>query len=332
MAWYTFQELTLEMTHAGQGCREDVARLLQELSWVCTAPTGQPPTLRLAVHQHTGTLRVPSKARLVFQADALCGFELGDVFYLTDGASLLHLQALQGQGTAQLAPTFGAQPRVVQRTFWVLGLLKLLRPLGFYSLHAAGVVPAHGQGVLIIGPSGSGKSTLALGLLRQGWRYLSDDAVFLRLHPEGVVAVACRKHMYVDAGPAAMYAEIPFGEAVLDASGRYKRRVHLAEAYPGQQVAAYRPRVLLFAVPAAHSTLCPLDPLRALKYLLDQSVPQLFDRQTMAQHLEVLKRLMQQAASYELHAGLDLYQQPGTLVRLLAEAEGAERWPVLSSS
>jgi hypothetical protein len=45
----------------------------------------------------------------------------------------------------------------------------------------------------------------------------------------------------------------------------------------------------------------------------------------MAPHLEVLKRLVQQAASYELHAGLDLYQQPGTLGHLLAEATGEVR-------
>ena len=145
----------------------------------------QPPTLRLAVRLHTGALRVPSRARLVFRAEGFCGLELGDEFYLTDGASLLHLQPMQGQGTAQLAPTFCAQPRVVQRNFWAFGLLKLLRPLGLYSLHAAGVVTADGLGVLIIGASGSGKSTLALGLIRQGWGYLSDDAVLLRRSRRG---------------------------------------------------------------------------------------------------------------------------------------------------
>jgi len=264
----------------------------------------------------------------VFQAEGFCGFVLGDAFYLTDWASLLHLQALEGQGTAQLAPTFGAQPRVVQRNFWAFGLLKLLRPLGFYSLHAAGVVPTHGRGVLIIGPAGSGKSTLALGLLRQGWGYLSDDAVLLRLQPEGVGAIACRKYWYVDAGTAARYPDLSFGEEVPDTHGGWKRRVRLEEVYPGQQVEACLPRVLLFTriVPAAHSTVHPLDPLRALQHLLAQSAPQLFDRHTMALHLEVLKRLVQQAASYELHAGLDLYQLPGTLGNHLAEATGEAQW------
>jgi hypothetical protein len=305
-----------------------VARLLHELSWVCTAPTGQPPTLRLAVHRHTGALGVPTRARRVFQAEGFCGVEQGDEFYLTDGASILHLQPRQGQGTAQLAPSFCAQPRVVQRNFWAFGLLKLLRPLGFYSLHAAGVVPAHGEGVLIIGPSGSGKSTLALGLLRQGWGYLSDDAVLLRLQPHGITVLACRKPCYVDARTAARYAELPCGKEEPETDGRWKRRVRLEEVYPGQQVAACLPRVLLFAriVPSAQSALRPLDHLSALKYLLAQSGPQLFDRHTMAPHLEVLKRLGRQAASYTLHAGRDLAQQPGRLGHLLAEATGEVQW------
>jgi hypothetical protein len=33
MAWYAFQELTLEMTHAGPACGEDVERLLQPFTF-----------------------------------------------------------------------------------------------------------------------------------------------------------------------------------------------------------------------------------------------------------------------------------------------------------
>jgi hypothetical protein len=328
MACYTFQELTLEVTHAEPAYAHDVAQLLQELSWVGGTPTGQSPTLRFAVHQHTRALGVPAQARCVFRAEGFCGAELEDAFYLTDGASLLHLQPMQGQGTAHLAPTFRALPRVVQDHFWAFGLLKLLRPLGFYSLHAAGVVPAHGQGILIIGASGSGKSTLALGLLRQGWGYLSDDAVLLREQPHGITALACRKHWYVDARTAARYADLPYGDEEPETHGGWKRRILLADAYPEQQVTACLPRMLLFPrlVPSAPSAIRPLDRLSALQSLLAQSGPQLFDRRTMTAHLEVLKRLVQQAACYALHAGCDLYEQPGLLGHLLAQATGEAQW------
>jgi hypothetical protein len=125
-----------------------------------------------------------------------------------------------------------------------------------------------------------------------------------------------------------LYAELPCGEEAPETDGRWKRRVHLEAVYPAQQVAACLPRVLLFAriVPSAQSTLRPLDHLNALKYLLAQSGPQLFDRHTMAPHLEVLKRLVQQVTSYALHAGRDLYQQPGLLGHLLAEVTGEVPW------
>jgi hypothetical protein len=53
-----------------------------------------------------------------------------------------------------------------------------------------------------------------------------------------------------------------------------------------------------------------------------QSGPQLFDRDTMAPHLTVLKTLLQQATAYELEAGSDLHRDPASLAQLIAEAQG----------
>jgi hypothetical protein len=138
-----------------------------------------------------------------------------------------------------------------------------------------------------------------------------------------------RKHFYIDADAAVSAREIPLGEEAPDNAGRPRRRVCLEEVYPAQYIASSFPQVLLFSriVPDAQSTLHRLDPVLALKHLLAGSGPQLFDRGTMARHLEVLMRLIQQSAAYELRAGLDLYRDPMTLIRLLNEAEGAERWP-----
>jgi hypothetical protein len=276
MALYAFHDLTLEVEQDGPNTGEGLAQLLEELSWVKTSTSARRPSLRLAVSLHDYALRVPAMAREVFRADGFRGLERRDDFYLTDGASLLRLQASRGRGKAQFAPSFVEKPPLLQRNFWAFGLLKLLRPLRFYSLHAAGVVSREGMSLLIVGASGGGKSTLAIGLIRQGWGYLSDDAVLLRLRLEGVEALALRKPFAVDVGAAAAYADLPFGEEAPDTAGGRRRRVRIEEAYPGQYVPGCLPRVLLFSriVPQAQSALHPLDRLSALRQLLAQSGPQ----------------------------------------------------------
>jgi hypothetical protein len=66
--------------------------------------------------------------------------------------------------------------------------------------------------------------------------------------------------------------------------------------------------------------------MHALRQLLNQSGPQLFDRWTMQTHLEVLTCLLDQAAVYELQAGLDLYEEPLRLGDLIGEVRGAVSW------
>lgn len=328
MALYTFHDLTLEVRQEGDVAGEDLVRLLHELSWVRSSAVVNNPSLCLSVRLNGNGRRVPPMARTVFQADGFCGLQNGEDFYLGDGSSLFHLHAVKRAGDVYLAPSFFHTSLLLQRNFWAFILLKLLRRIGIYSLHSAGVVTKEGLGLLIVGEPGSGKSTLAIGLIRQGWGYLTDDAVLLRFQPEGVRALAFRKNFYVNAGAAADYADLRLGEEVPDTSGGRKRRVRIEKSYPGQHVVGCMPRLLLFSriVPYPQSTLLPLDRLSALRNLLAGSGPQLFDKSTMAQHLEVLKKLVGQAATYELRAGLDLYHNPIKLVHLLKEAVGDERW------
>src|SRR5262249_55313636 len=146
---------------------------------------------------------------------------------------------------------------------------------------------------------------------------------------DGVDALPLRRHVYLDADAAVPSVDLPVGEAVLATTEGRRRRVSLDDAYLGQALAGCRPHVLLFPriVPSAYSTVLPLDRLRALRHLLASSGPHLFDRRTMASHLDVLKRLVQQTEAYALQAGRDLYRDPLTLVPLLSAVQGAERWP-----
>jgi hypothetical protein len=323
-AFYALNKVILELHSEGPG-REKIDRLLKELSWAAIRKSISNPTLYLSVRSNSGQLIIPQNCRETVRTDDFLGFELDDNFFLTDSSSVLHLRLRRGEGYAWMAPPFFCKPTTVQANFWCFGLLKLLRPLGIYSLHAAGLATKDGEGVLLVGPSGSGKSTLAIGLIRAGWNYLSDDAVLLRGASEDVEALACRKSFYIDALRSGNYSDFCLGDEEPDSTGGRRRGVGINEAYPDQYVAQCWPRIVIFPriTGQYQSVLKPIDRISALRLLLAQSAPQLFDRSTIRGHLELLKKLLQQSEIYELNAGTDLYHEPAKLSDLLREAEGA---------
>jgi len=270
-----------------------------------------------------GSRDVPSTANLLFQADGFSIFEDDSDCYVTDGFSAFHLKLDQLEGHAYLHPSFYSKPAGLQCNFWSFGLLKLLRSTGFYSVHAAAVAAHETYGVLIAGPSGSGKSTLAVGLIREGWQYLSDDAVLLGLRGRLVTAYALRKDFYVEASATSRYADLPIGPPIADSSGGSRCRLGLEKRYVHQKIESCIPKVVLFPKISEEerSRLSYVDPVTALKHLLNASGPQLFDRATMRQHLGTLKLLLNQAAAYRLQAGRDVRDNRAVLLRLLKGAD-----------
>ena len=329
---YALNDVVLECN--SEGPWDGIDRLLEELSWAAIPDSGSKPSLYLSVGANSDRVKIPQNCRETLRTDEFCGFELDDNFFLTDGSSVFHLRPHAGEAYARIAPSFLSKPKLAQANFWCFGLLKLLRPLGIYSLHAAGLASENAEGVLLVGPSGSGKSTLAIGLIRTGWNYLSDDAVLLRADSPGVEALACRRSFFIDAARAADYSDLRYGDQEPDSNGGQRRNVGINEAYPEQYLAQCLPRIVIFPKITARSQsmLRPIDRVQSLRLLLAQSAPQLFDRSTMSAHLELLKSLLQQAEIYELNAGIDLYHQPAKLIDLLREARGAKHCRVSSLS
>jgi hypothetical protein len=330
---YALHNLVLDL-HAQESKREDLDRLLQELSWVRTSQLDSKPDLYLSVSSNYRKFKIPRNCREVLRTNDFLGFEVNADFYLTDRSSVFHLQPAKRQGYARLTQSFLAKSPLTQGNFWCFGLLKLLRPLGIYSLHAAGLASRDGGGLLLVGPSGSGKSTLAIGLIRAGWNYLSDDAVLLRHGSQGVETLACRRSFYVDAVRSSHYSDYSLGEETPDSNGGQRRRIGIDEAYPSQHVSLCLPRVVIFPhiKHQKHSSLRLVDRVRALGLLLAQSGPQLFDRSTMGRHLELLKKLLQQSENYELEAGTDLHRDPEKLIGLIQHAQGERHCRELSLS
>jgi hypothetical protein len=272
-------------------------------------------TLRL--HGHGAP--VPDGAALHAHTDGFRVFEQDESSYVSDGASTLHVRHDGSAADAYLDESFHQHPRALQWQFWSFCLLKLLRPAGYFSLHAAALVSPGGTGVLIIGPSGSGKTTLAVGLIRAGWGYLSDDAVLLCRRRDTLSAVSLRTQFYVDADAASSYADLRVGHAVADTTGGLRRQLHIDDHHAHHRVSGSVPKLLLFPtiVDEDSSTVIPLDAVSTLSALLAASGPQLFDRLHMAQHLAALRSLLRQAVAYRLDAGRDLHRRPDRLVELI---------------
>lgn len=57
---------------------------------------------------------------------------------------------------------------------WFINGALLKRLDHLYQIHT-GMVSKNGTGIILPGPSGSGKTTLVIGLLKKGFRYLSDE-------------------------------------------------------------------------------------------------------------------------------------------------------------
>lgn len=301
----------------------DLPQLLDDFSFMAGPPRARAePPIELLVQTRTAPRPVPSPAHILFRHGGLRGLVAGGEFYLTEDTSVFHVQADDGRATARLGSGFVGQPLLVRQRFWALGLLALLRARGLYALHAAALVNAAGGGVLLVGASGTGKSTLTIGLVRDGWRYLSDDTVLLRRRPHAIEALALRKPFSVHVDAASEYLDLPLGPEPPCTDGIRKRRVDVRSAYPAQYCPNCRPTTLLFPrlVPGGISALRPMSRTTALGRLLAQSGAELFDRRSLSSHLELLAQLVRQARSYELCAGGDLRGRPAILRELLADA------------
>jgi hypothetical protein len=158
--------------------------------------------------------------------------------------------------------------------------------------------------------------------VRNGWRYVSDDSVLLRLDNGAVEALALRKPLSIFQSEATRRPEF-LSAAVLRRKGSAgKCKLELRERFPDSFVPVAKPRVLLLCqiIAAAHSRLDLVETSAAFKQLIQQSGLNLLDAPTARPQFSVLRRLLDQCRVYTLSAGRDLYETPSTLAGLLADA------------
>ncbi len=198
--------------------------------------------------------------------------------------------------------------------------MKLIQFLDYFTLHGACLESSSGKGVIISGPSGCGKTTLTLGLLKNGWKYLSDDAILLKQKDSEIKAFSLRKSFYIDASRAPLYSDFVLGGFSPDSEHHLRRELKIHASHAQQHLTQTRPDTLLFPqiVDRKQSALESIKPSTALRLLIAESGAQLFDRKSLPNQLDTLKRLIKQTHCYRLNCASDLEKDPGKSVQLLA--------------
>ncbi len=287
-----------------------------------TASSPGPPDALLHLDAWERLPDLPDDAQHVTDYGRHVGvWRAGEAFLLRSEAALVEVNPVTGQATGGVVVRDDGALRSELLADVVLGLFLLLRPHGFFPLHAAALA-RDGEGVLFAAESDSGKSTTAYHLVRQKWDYLSDDSVLLRARSDTVEAtveaVAFRRHFGMDPDAAERFPEIAdhWSAQLTDVD---KRCVALDALYPGQAVDRCVPRLLIFPelVGAAESRLVPLRHAEALLRLVAQSALVTLDAAWTPEHLGVLKSLIAQATPYRLLAAPDLLREPARIVALL---------------
>ncbi len=281
---------------------------------------GEAADVVLRCSAEPGAVRVPAGARAVAEQGGIRAWSRGGALYLGCDGHACRLDLAGGAGEVMVPPP----PRRPRKDILTYALLLLLRRRGLFALHASGVA-RDGAGCLFVARSGSGKSTQTYALVRQGWEYLSDDALLLRARGEQVEALALRRDLCLDPALARAFPEVTAHGVEDSRSEKGKRRLAMRALHPERLIDGCVPRLLVFPeiVSAPVSRMVPLRPAEALRRLVGESVVVALDPAVMPAHLAALGALVRQARSWRLLAGRDLEARPELVAPLIEDARAS---------
>jgi hypothetical protein len=265
--------------------------------------------------------------RLLTPPDGLLHiWQHGDDFQVEHRSVGFRLDVSEGTARAYRMPSASTLSHEEHLDVFValsMSLYVLAHQLGFYGLHAVGLV-AEKRGFLFSGRSDSGKSTTALALVRQGWDYLSDDSLLLHVKENRrVAAIGARRRFCVDPEAAALFPELASHDWPRQLNDPAKWCVDVEMVYGVRARESCEPHVLLFPEisHSDESLLAPIGSADAISRLVLQSAYSLYKHHaTAAAHFAALGCLVKQCTHRRLILGRDALTEPERLVRLLLSA------------
>jgi hypothetical protein len=236
--------------------------------------------------------------------------ELPDQLRAYAGTKLVALCDM-GRSEARFMLADGTQDELElhAQTLFTVFLLELMKRVGRYGLHAAGI-SVDGAGLVIAGPSGAGKSTLtvlALNSLGSRTAFMGDDMLFMRTGASGVTVLGWPEPIDVSGRTVRL---VPGLERWLreDTSGERKVRVPASDISSASPAFEVVPTVLVIprVTGRDRSTVTPISRDEALFELAPNVL--LTDAASSQAHLNALATLARSCRCYRLDMGTNMDQ------------------------
>lgn len=317
---YSISGVSLEVECEDKWLSKKVIRVIEEYFFVkvnSSIPISHNITIRFK--SSNILVEVPETAQELASSPSLRVLKNGESCYLIMENSIFRIDLVNSLCTGVIDPGFWGMSPKFQQEFLMLSLLWLLRTHEIYALHANALVKDK-IGILLVGGTGSGKSTTTISLIRQGWSYLSDDVTLLMNNLERTEAVAFTTGFSVDSSLANHYPELNKPMETSSFNGQ-KRLLDISPIYGDRFLHNCIPKVVIFPkiVSQGKSQLMPIEKTMALIMLMKNSGGIMVNKQISAKQSAVIKRLVQQASTYQLLAGRDLYLNPEKITEVLSE-------------
>jgi len=279
----------------------------------------------LEVHLQKVLSPIPTHARLALRYYGLKIFFHSGRTYFTDFRSYLTLDESGRKAEAYVSPETIEESGMhfLTHIFFTISLFEMLRHQGVFFLHSAALVSPEGKGYVFPASAGQGKSTLAVYLLRRGYKYLSDDTIFLTQNGKSLNILGFEKVSHLSEEVIGRFAELKIFSDAPRLENRGKQLVDLEKAFPGSRVHENRKSgaiIFLNRVANGKSALKPMSRLEAFHQLLGQN-PFAYINPGLAQkHLDIFKQFVAQNQVWLLESGKDWIENPNVLQGLM---EGA---------
>ncbi len=260
----------------------------------------------------------PASSTRVIQSPYVTSYSYSKEIYFTSGdGSVVCFNPITKDANGFLTRGVLNDPLVLHSLVGA-ALAEAFKYYGIYFLHSAALY-GNGMGYLITGDGGCGKTTASLSLVREGFKYVSDDSLFLEELDGEIIVHPFYTDFHVDQNLIERFPEvarvanlpIPWGAIV---------SANVSEIFPDSFTPHAKPNIIIFPkiISEQKSRLYPLSRLETFGRLLKQ-IMLAADKEISKNQLKMLKKLVGQVAGFELLSGRDIYKDPRMIIRLVSQ-------------